>query len=194
MESSTSRKKKFVQKAEKVTVVNMHEDVVYKKTIWHSNGSYRVTSHSLKINGIKQDSLQVPSYPKPSEVKDQLQDIMDGKLIIGIKLLDDSESLDLAMGDFDTFDLNSHWWRNSWNRDGVLVREDLGLRSLCKYYFLFDMQSDHLPHSDYVDAVWTMRLFRDVYVKIKPELVTRINEEPSNEIEHFKNLYKRKSV
>ena len=86
-----------------MTLVNMNEEIIYQATIWHANKTYRVTSYSFKINGIKQDSLENPSNPKPSQVRERLQEVLNGKLIVGIGLLNDFESLDLAIGDFDAF-------------------------------------------------------------------------------------------
>ena len=175
-------RRKFDMMAAKVALVNMKEEVVYQAIIQRSAGSFRVTKYSLKVNGITATSL---SKGKPIyEVQQELDAIMNNKLVIGVDLENDFNSLGLPMSDYSTFDLQWYFYKFE---DNILSK--LGLRSLCKHYFNIDMQQDAMIHSEIVDATWTIRLFRDVYVLIKPEPDSMYNPNPCNWIEHFKKLW-----
>ena len=125
IKNSASKKKKFKQVAAKITLVDIEENVIYQKTIWHKNGDYRITPISFQCNGIRANSLQVTGYPKLGDVKAHFENNFADKLIIGVNLVEDFVSLDIPSGDYNIFDLQWHWWVNTVNEDGVLVREEL---------------------------------------------------------------------
>ena len=52
------------------------------------------------------------------------------------------------------------------------------------------MQPEVIPHSAETDAIWTMDLFLDIYINIKTQnLMSMMNDDNSNHIMHFKQLY-----
>src|SRR5438105_7087002 len=81
---------------------------------------------------------------------------------------------------------NYHRYREVINRDGKLVRENLGLRSLCMHFYNIDMQPEGEIHTCQNDAEYTMKLFRETYI---PTKVTNVDkkpaDEPSQDIPHF---------
>src|SRR5438105_14243643 len=81
---------------------------------------------------------------------------------------------------------NYHRYREVINRDGKLVRENLGLRSLCMHFYNIDMQPEVEIHTCQNDAEYTMKLFRETYI---PTKVTNVDKKPADEhsqdIPHF---------
>lgn len=177
----------YEQKAAKLTVVNSSEEIIYQAVIFRQEGSYRTTPKSRSINGITDTSLQDPSFKHELEVAEEVDKILRGKLVIGIGIENDFQSLGIPFGDFDCFDMQSHWFRKTWSPNFKPIVEPLGLRSLCKYFFKIDIQPECIPHEDAVDACWTMYLFKEAYAKQMP--LERESSDPTNEIQHYKSLY-----
>jgi hypothetical protein len=100
------------------------------------------------------------------EVKEEIEKILEGKLVIVCGGRPDFECLDLCMGEFDTFDLHSYWKKgnNTYNRHGAENMNPIGLRSLYMYYYKEDIQCGQ--HSALLDAKATVRLFREQYVPL----------------------------
>jgi len=109
---------------------------------------------------------------------------------VAIEVENDLTSLDLATADYDVFDLQWHYFLTFESPGGKIIKERLGLRSLCKKFFFFDMQPESVPHDATVDAFWTLDIFKLVYTKIKPEPTSMYSDLGYNgEIQHFNTLY-----
>jgi hypothetical protein len=67
--------------------------------------------------------------------------------------------------------------------------EPLGLRFLCYKYFGLDIQPEGMVHSPREDALFTMRIFRFVYMKTTGHM-ERFSKEPVEGILHYKNAIK----
>jgi hypothetical protein len=99
------------------------------------------------------------------KVQSKVVKVLENKLVIVLDGEQDFASLGIPIGDYEHFDLQQHWFKEKENVDKVLVREKLGLRALCYEYFKVDIQKGH--HSSLIDAKYTMKLFADIYTKIK---------------------------
>jgi hypothetical protein len=176
----------YVQKAGSVALVNYKKEVIYEAKIFRKFRSYRTTIHTRKKNGFTNTSLQSEDCLELDKVQADLEGLMDGKLIVGVSLIGDFSSLELSITGRKVFDLQWHWYQETKSSRGRSMKEPLGLRSLCHYYFGEDVQPTNVIHTAAYDACQTMRLFRDVYVKIDPDPKEKDNPEPSNHIPHFK--------
>ncbi|CAG7825596.1 unnamed protein product, partial [Allacma fusca] len=74
------------------------------------------------------------------------------------------------IGDFENFDLQSHWIQPKINRDFVKVHEPISLKRLVKVYFKEEIQQG--IHTALQDAKATMLIFTEVYIKIKKSHVS----------------------
>jgi len=166
-------------------VVNSKQETIYFAEIYRKFGSYRTTSHSYSKNGFNERSLQKKSCVQLKTVQEDLQELFKNKLIVGINLQNDFASLELPIADFSVFDLQWHYYREYSTPKGKLKQEPLGLRSLCKKFFGFDPQPRGQVHTPDSDAINTIKIFMEVYTKIKPEPETMYNPFPCNDIEHF---------
>lgn len=176
----------YVQKAGSVAVVNYLKEVIYEAKIYRKYGSYRTTIHSRKKNGFTNTSLQAQDCLELEQVQEDLEELMDGKLIVGVNVIGDFNSLELPIKGRKVFDLQWHWYHETKSSRGRSIKEPLGLRSLCHFYFDEDVQPVDVIHDPAHDAYQTMRLFREIYVKIDPDPIEKNNPESSNNIPHFK--------
>jgi len=180
-------KKKYELKAGIISVVDSSGKEVFHAKIRRGRGSYRVTSHTRRINGIRETSLQESDCEDAEVVYSKLLRILDGKLIVGVELEEDFNSMDLEIGHFKVFDLQWYYYRLTYSINHKPIIEKLGIRSLCMHFFNVDMQGDDKPHDCCIDAQYSVRLFLEVYCKISPAPETKdCNLEGTNFIEHFK--------
>jgi hypothetical protein len=184
-------KAKYMQKAGSISLVDTCGNTVYAATVFREYGSYRTTWYTRKLNGFDDTSLQEKTCLDLQTIQLKITQLMTGKLTVGVSLKGDFESLELDIAKFDTFDLQDHWYREIRSSGGKTVKEPLGLRSLVFHYFGEDIQPSDQIHDAGKDAIQTMRLFTEVYYKMKPEPMQQQNPNPSNYIEHFKYVIKR---
>ena len=99
-------KPKFFLDAGEVCLLNWRKEVVYEEKIYHEPGSFRINVHAK--NGFNAHSLK---HGKPMEVvRNELEAHLVGKLLVGIALGGDLESLGMSSVGLETFDLQWHWY------------------------------------------------------------------------------------
>lgn len=182
-------RKCYDQKAGSVAIYKLEENPkkpFFETKIFREFGSYRTTKFSEAKNGFKQTTLQDLEVCQSLEsVQSFLDEEFENGLIVGINVIADIESLDLPPGKYDIFDMQWQWYRQETSPKGNSYEENLGLRSLCWHFFKEDVQPDFVIHTAAHDALWTMKLFRDVYLKIIPRPKSLKNPSCSNNISHF---------
>jgi hypothetical protein len=88
---------------------------------------------------------------------------------------------------YKTFDLQTHYYRTYTPTYGNKITEKLGLRSLCYHYFGIDIQPEGVVHDCVTDALYSVRLFLEIYCKISPPPFEKdANVIGTNEIQHLK--------
>jgi len=165
--------------------VNTNYEVVYQAEVFRPFGSYRVNRHSFAKHGITSTRLQESSCKPLDTVLNDLRQILNNKLVIGLSLAGDFSSLDLSIKDFDAFDLQWHFYSKE-KVSSKVVNQPLGLRSLCMHFFNYDCQPPRVTHTAEEDAITTMKLFQEVYVKLEPTPIEMTNEMGTNEIPRYK--------
>jgi len=123
--------------------------------IFHKPYSYLVNSHTYACNGITFDSLK--DGLDINTVRANFSDLLIDNLCVTIRGENDFNSLGIAWGDYDTFDLNSHWYRTTLTNS----KESIGLNDIYKKYFHRDLQAGF--HDSFNDARGTMRIFKIIY-------------------------------
>lgn len=179
-------RQKWAQKAGSVSIVNFKKEVIYSAKIFRKFGSYRTTSFTRAKNGFTDRSLQANDCKSLNIVQEDLDKTLHGGLLIGISLVNDILSLNLPPADFDLLDLQWYWFHRFQNSKGKSYEENISLRSLCKHFFDIDVQPDAQIHTADNDAIWTMTLFTDIFLQIKPTPMSRKNYEHSNYIKNYK--------
>jgi hypothetical protein len=112
---------------------------------------------------------------------------LTGKLVVGVALENEFDSLDLDIGMYDAFDLQTHYFRTYTPSYGKKIKEKLGLRSLSYHYFGIDIQRKGSMHDCVTDALYFVRLFLEIYCKMsQPPFEKDGNQIGTNEIEHLK--------
>ena len=92
--------------AAEISIVNWKREHVYKTKVQHAPGSFRVNKYAK--NGFNSHSLE---DGKPAAViREELQELLIGKLLTGIALGGDLDSIGLAPFGFDSFELQGHWY------------------------------------------------------------------------------------
>lgn len=163
--------------------------------MYHPTGSFEVNTVTKFINGFAADTFDKKDLPKLEYVKKDVDEFFKGKLIITCGGIHDYSAIGLNMGDYDVFDLQSHWFRTKLNEYGAEIREPHSLRSLMEFYLKENVQTGN--HTSLEDAVNTMKLF-EVYKRVKLEddsdnIKERLNEMRSyDEIPVLESSVKRK--
>jgi len=145
-----------VQKAAVVSVSSYDGRIIFKRTIYHDPKNVYLTATAKRLTGFSQDSF-VNGTPLET-VQKELTDLFKGKLIVMIGAGSDFSALGMNKGDFkdQVFDLHEYFKKNTGN---------IGLRSLVMHYFKIDIQKK--IHDPDVDAIYTMRMFTDIYMNQK---------------------------
>jgi hypothetical protein len=169
--------KGYVNKTATVSISDFWGRIILDNLkVYHEPGSFlenNPVTRFRKYDFVKGEEL--------SSVRDKVLEIIKGKPVLGVNIRNDFEKLGLAISEFDVFDLHSHWFRSTETNP----REKIGLRSLYKYYFDQDVQFD--AHNASTDAIATMKLFADVYIKIKTENVeSMFNDKEFTDIPTYK--------
>jgi len=163
----------------KVAIVNHKLEVEYNKTTRMAPGEYHVTPMSTKINGITATSLAREDLP-PDELYEEVAELLKERVVVTAAGTGDFSSLGQNIGDFDTFDIQNHWFTEKFAPGGVLVREPMCLKKIIAHYFPdYPFQVPGRTHDPSEDAIAVMKLFMEVYIEIKKDNVTsRMNEDP----------------
>ncbi|CAG7726929.1 unnamed protein product, partial [Allacma fusca] len=163
-------------KAASVAIVDFNGEVLYRTTVKHDPGECQINRITISKNGITANILR-NGHKSLDTVENEVADLLKDKLVIHIAGATDFKSLGLCIGDFENFDLHSHWQQPKINSNGILVHENIGLKRLIRKYFNDeDFQSG--IHSAEADARATLRIFREVYIKIKQtEVCTKYNSD-----------------
>lgn len=129
--------------------------------IYHAEGSFKVNAHTMAITGFRHDSLVGgKSY---AQVREKIVKICRGRLVIFFSEKSDRKCLGLYEPDavdLVTFDLQKYFMA----KNEVTGRyQPIGLKSLVHHYF-GDTSFQTGSHSAAWDALYTMRLFTEVYI------------------------------
>lgn len=98
-------------------------------------------------------------------------------------------SLDIPPSTVNFWNLQQHWTKQNgqYTKLGEKVMQGIGLRSLYYHYFNVDLHAGQ--HSAEKDALATMKLFREVYVKIKTtDLDSRTHKNVNDEFSIIKTI------
>lgn len=139
-------------------------ECVLSRRVYHKRGSFNVNKVTKCINGFSKNTFDDGALPKLEDVKKEVDKFFQNKLIITCGGIHDYSALGLSMGDYDVFDLQTHWYNTKLNEYGAEIREPHSLRSLVKHYLKEDTQGG--THTSLEDAINTMRLFEE-YKRVK---------------------------
>jgi hypothetical protein len=152
-----------------------NKTTVYEQKIMHLPENFVVNRYTIVKNGIRQYDLK---NGIPLELlKQKVHDLLLNKLVVVVAGTPDFMSLDLCISSYDTFDLQSVYYRmklkpnldvcvcNDYNNCNCYIREPLSLRDMFFHHFKKDIQRG--VHSAYEDANATMKVFREGYVPLK---------------------------
>ena len=123
-------------------------------TIRHEPGSFMVNRYTVAITGFKSWSLM--RGHELDWVRNQVQKLLQGKLVVLCDADPDFRALGLNREDFDVFDLQD-FWRDANGRK-------YGLKNIYAQYFPDYGKFQDGVHSAVEDARVTMKIFRDVYI------------------------------
>jgi len=148
-----------VQKAAVVSVSSYDRKIIFKRTIYHEPKNVYLTPTAKRLTGFSQNSF-VNGIPLET-VQKELTDLFQGKLIVMIGSGSDFSALNMNKGDFkeQVFDLHEYFKKDTGK---------IGLRSLVMHYFQIDIQKK--IHDPDVDAMYTMRMFTDIYMIQKQQV------------------------
>lgn len=150
-------------KAGSVSVVDFYGNRIYDAKVMWPIGSFIVNQYTIAKNGFHKDSLV---YGTPIEkVSKHLQELFIDKMVITCGGTTDYLSLNLKQADYDGFDLHDYYYYFTINVDGVMVLEKISLKKLVKYYIGVDIQTG--IHDPFIDAKYTMEIFRNHYINEK---------------------------
>jgi DNA polymerase III epsilon subunit-like protein len=146
-----------------VSIVGFRGNIVYEGKVYHKPGSFVVDQWTLAINGFKtKDFLDGRHF---SEIQRDVMKIIKGedKLIITCGHQNDFRALSLETSEYNIFDLQDIYWCRNYNKNGIVIPERVGLARL---YYKFFGTNPHLGiHSASTDAKYTMKIFREKYIK-----------------------------
>ena len=168
--------KKFYQQAATVDIVDTNLKNIYSSKVYHEPGTFKVDKFSLAITGFENNTFAERTYPKIEDVRKKVEEMFEGKLVITVGGRPDFAALGLEMANFDYFDLQSHFFIQKVNENGIMVREGHSLRSLAAHYLKYNPQENR--HTSFEDAKATMKLF-EVYKSVKK------TDDPNNCSERF---------
>ncbi|CAG7732970.1 unnamed protein product [Allacma fusca] len=173
---------KYVQEAALVSVCNYNGKEIYKATVKHAKDSFKVDKYTLAINGIKSDSLI--DGRELEDVRTDLEELFDQKLILGCAVAGDFKCLGMESGDYDIFDVQWEWY---WlDNDGS--RKPFKLKALYKHFFPTEAFQDGI-HDPFVDAKAVMKIFRFKYLmgEKKDAFASRLNPQavPDGDIDRL---------
>jgi DNA polymerase III epsilon subunit-like protein len=137
--------------------------LIYEK-IYRKPGSYLAGRKAVQVSGITWDGLK---DGKPwEEVKKMIKSVLCGKLVITVNGQNDFNCLELEDDDFaDTFDLQGFYRRPHPDRIGDT--QPMSLRDIFFFHFNVDCQDETQPHNALIDAISTIKVFRDGYQPLK---------------------------
>jgi hypothetical protein len=130
--------------------------------IYYAPGSFKINKSTKAINGFTSMSLQ-DGRPYNDVIQDIIT-VMQGKLVIFCGVYGDMKSMGLSASQFDVFDLQQYWKECTTNKEGVDVEQSIGLKHI--YYKYFGRNIQDGTHDAMKDAVGTMRIFREIYMKL----------------------------
>jgi hypothetical protein len=106
----------------------MISNIYLQARIHHKEGSFIVSRESLQINGFTSNSLE---NGRPFvAVKQELIKLLDEKLVITCNGAADFKSLDINLGDVESFELQNVYqkWNGGYTKHGEKVYQPLGLK------------------------------------------------------------------
>ena len=154
--------KRFHCEAATVGLCDFQGQPLRKWTIYHPEGSFKTNRATIAVNGFKPDSL-IHGQQK-DEVVREITSFLNEKLVILCGGESDFVSLGLSTSQFNTFDLQQYWFETKFNSDGVEIDQPIGLKHIYFHYFGKKLQIG--VHDAMEDAIATMKVFREVYVKL----------------------------
>lgn len=155
-----------------VSVVKSNLEVEYSEKVYHRPGTFLDDWINQQKSGISANSLK---NGKPmSEVKRQLQEVFEEKLIIVCGGAVDFSCVDLAMSEYVTFDIQS-FYRRTKEDDGST--HGMSLRDVYFMEFHQDIQGIK-SHSAEIDARATIKVFLEGYCR-------RMKNHPMNHDRHY---------
>jgi hypothetical protein len=154
----------------KVAVVNSVYETIYNADIYHAPGSFLCNPIMVQISGIHANSL-VNGVPM-KQVTREIGDLLKTKLVITVDGSTDFSSIDLRIGEFQTFNLQAYYKRTHPSGIGT---ENMSLRDI--YFLEFGEDFQGLKtHSPEKDAEATVRCFLEGYVKRNIHKITQDNK------------------
>jgi hypothetical protein len=154
-----------------VDIINYEEQSLYSTKVHHQHGTFSDHPFWRKLTGFHAHSFASVKLPTLRQVRETVKKLIAGKLIVTVGGDKDFESLGLSSYDFETFDLQDHFFVSKENANGVKVREPHSLRSLSSFFLKYNPQQGR--HESEADALSTMRLFK-IYCMLK------IKDDPLN--------------
>jgi len=155
--------KSCLQHIATIDIVDFDLQTVYSSCVFHEPGSFKVDRFTKALTNFTESSFSDPSYPSESKVQAEVKEILKEKLVITCGGESDYNALGLDMADFNSFDLQSHFYLDSVDRYGVINRQPHSLRSLSLHFL---QQNQNNQHTSQQDAILTMKLFHK-YIKEK---------------------------
>lgn len=184
-------KLKCAQVAGTVALVNFRNEVVYSAKIFRPADSYVVSKVSVKLNGITATTLQEKGCSPLDEVQSKITELCRKKLVIGLAMEQDFTSLGLRKIDFNTFDLQQHYFKivRTDRKGNAIVNPQygkLGLGPLVQHYYGVAIHGEQ-THTAEEDAEWTMKVFLEQYCPLQRP--SKDEMENWDELEYFLAIY-----
>lgn len=174
VKNSKGKVKQFNLEAGQIGIIDMNKKVLYNALVYHKKGSFRVNPHSK--NGFKADSLDKSDAKSIQTVREDLKTIFKDKLIIGCALAGDFDSFGIPFGEYsqDAFDLQWHYYDTYFSPLGRDIVERWSLKKMCQLLIGVEMHEKGTIHTAVEDAMFTMKVFEEGYMKILPEPITKV--------------------
>lgn len=161
-----------------VDIVSFEEKSLYSTKIYHPAGSFQVHRIWRDLTGFNSNSFASSKFPTLYGARETVRKLLKGKLVVTVGGDKDFASLGLDTWDFETFDLQDHFFATKSTPKGE-IREPLSLRSLSLFYLGYNPQ-EHF-HDSAADALATMRIFK-LYCDLKT------TEDPMNVDSKYNSL------
>jgi hypothetical protein len=178
--NSKGKLKKFDQKAGSISIVDFYGNILLNCLIYRKQGTFRENPHSKNV--FTKNSLD-NSKPRTDnliaiplqEVQQKVMTLLEDKIIVGCDMANDFASLEIPFGEYSkqSFDLQWHYYDEAFSSNKKPIIERWSLKRLCKEFLNEDVQPTGQDHIASEDAINTMRIFREVYLNIIPEPVSK---------------------
>lgn len=130
----------------------------HQAIIYHKPGSFKVNKHTIRINGFQKHSFV--DGKDAEQVKEDLDSVLRGKLVITVAGAGDFLALDLPMSDYDVFDLHQHWkkWNGTYTKTGEPNFQSISMKTLYHKYKGEKIQDG--VHDAIQGCIYTLELFK----------------------------------